>query len=145
MMRRFSFYHKDTGILQSAHLSISDHVACIRNVEANTPPDHEWIEGQYDHLSQRVEPTTKKIIDYKPPQPSADHEWNTDKKRWQLTSAVRDKQRIRADALAQIVTLERRQHRAIREAVLNQPEGIKRLATIEEQIATLRKVLNEQS
>jgi hypothetical protein len=44
------------------------------------------IEGQYDHLSQRVDLATGQVIDYQPPAPAdtalATHRWDADTRRW---------------------------------------------------------------
>ncbi len=83
------------------------------------------------------------VVDYQPPAPSADHEWDADIKRWQLSAAVQERQGRRQSALQSIAALEARQLRSMRE-LLRDPTDIAaraRLDSIEEQIAALREQL----
>jgi hypothetical protein len=141
-MKHITFYHKDTGILHPMSIILSDDVM----VEANTPKDHIPIdhpEGkQLDPLSQRVDVATGKVVDYQPDKPSADHEWNTETRRWQLNQVVQAK--IGADKMARqlIAKLESSQHRLIREITLGMgTDAVTKLKTIDTQIADLRKSL----
>lgn len=44
------------------------------------------MQGQFDHLSQRVDLSTGKVVDWQPPKPDdtplVRHEWDKDTKRW---------------------------------------------------------------
>jgi hypothetical protein len=142
-MKRFHFYHAETGALHHSAIAINvpDLMvdACARK---NCPPGHLPIEGEFDSLSQRVDVETKQVVAYQPPRPSSDHEWNADSKRWQLRADVTERQQRRVEALARISTLEAEQHRAVREILLKvAPDEAKRLSEIEAQIARLRKQL----
>ena len=86
-MRTVSFYHKDTGLFNGAHLTASSSTS----VDINTPDGYAAIDGHYDHLSQRIDVETKTVIDYQPPAPSVDHEWNIATKRWQLSAGAQAK------------------------------------------------------
>lgn len=82
-------------------------------------------------------PSAAVVVAQRPPAPSADHEWNAERQRWQLSAAASKRQ----VALAQIDLLERAQPRALREAVLGLADGRERLQAVETQIAALRSEL----
>lgn len=138
MMRTWSFHHKDTGLFNGSTYSCDNDKTPIA---ANTPPDHIAVAGVYDHLSQRVDLATGKVVDYQPPQPSPDHEWNAETRRWQLTAAAAAKGIAAETARAKIKQLEASQHRAVREALLGDQAALKRLASIDFEIKTLRSQL----
>jgi hypothetical protein len=82
--------------------------------------------------------TAAHIVDYQPPAPSAEHEWNATTKRWQLNAAATAKAQARTAALATIATLDMQSIRATRELALGVPGALERVAAIDAQIATLR-------
>jgi hypothetical protein len=154
-MKTVSFFHKDTGALHSNQLICSDDSV----VAMNTPADHIAIDGHFDHLSKRVDVAnpefvdvyvnrTKtdtpakalryKVVDYVPPSPSDDHEWNSETKRWVIKAEVIAKAQAKAAALAQIAALEAKGVRAGREMQLGVAGAAERLADIDKQIAALR-------
>ena len=133
-MKTVSFHHKETGIFSSAVLTSTDDSA----IAINTPRDHVAIEGAYDPLSKRVDVATGEVVDYQPPLPSADHEWNATTKRWQLTAAVTAKREARRSALASIAALEASGVRAVRELALGQAGALDRLKALDIEIAALR-------
>jgi hypothetical protein len=136
-MKAFGFYHKDTGVLHDTQIMVSDDAM----VALNTPTDHVPIEGQFDSLSQRIDIASGVVIDYQPPRPSPDREWNAESKRWQLNATAQAKVDARTQSLAHIAHLEAAQHRAIREAALGQPDAIARLQAIDAEIVSLRPAL----
>lgn len=136
-MKTYSFHHKDTGLLHGKRV-VTDFVAVA---EINTPADHVVIEGEYDHLSQKVDTATGAVVDYQPPQPTADHEWNADEKRWNLTQDALTRRHLHAMAVDGILTLENKQLRAMREYMLGDTTAVRRLKDIDDQIAALRKDL----
>jgi hypothetical protein len=160
-MRMVSFFNKGTGLFNGSHMICSDDAA----VALNTPPDHIAIDGHHDHLSKCVDVfcgapeivdavnqygiptggklTLHKVIEYQPPAPSADHEWNAETKRWQLSAAVMARQQGRTDALAAIAVLEAQCIRPMRELALGFPGAQERVAAIDSQIAELRKCISE--
>jgi hypothetical protein len=121
-VRRVSYYHKDTGIIDHVVYVFSDDSALALNRPSadHFPLDHPEDGSVYDHLSQRVDVTTKQVVDYQPPQPSQDHEWNATAKRWTLNQTAQAKLDARAQARAQIDTLIQTQHDIVRKAVLEQ-------------------------
>jgi hypothetical protein len=88
--------------------------------------------------------TTAHVIDYQPPAPSADYEWNADTKRWQLNAATTAKAQARTAALATIATLDTQSIRAMREHALGFPGAQERVAAIDARIAELRKSLSTE-
>jgi hypothetical protein len=140
VMRVVSFYHRETGIFNGRHLMVSDPAL----IPLNTPPEHIAIEGDhYDPLTQRVDVATGTVIDHIPPQPSADHEWNSISRRWQLSPAVTAKQKARESALARITELELKALRALREHALGKAGAHQRLSSIDNEISQLRDVLRD--
>jgi hypothetical protein len=83
-MKTISFYHKNTGLLHPMVLTVSTG----QDVSTKTPIDHIPIEGHYDPTCMRVDLQTKTVIDYIPPQPSSDHQWNRNTKRWALDATL---------------------------------------------------------
>lgn len=138
-MRRFHFYHAETGLFADLSVCVGGDPSSDEKVRANTPEGHAALEGEFDHLSQRVDVATGAVVDHQPPAPTTDHEWNATTKRWQLKPAVAATQEARRAALAQIVMLEQSQDAAVRDALLGR--GTDRLKAIDEQITALRSQL----
>jgi hypothetical protein len=132
-VKTWSFYEQATRLFSGLKFSGNQSI-----LSANIPAGHKALEGQYDHLSQRVDIETGQVVDYQPPQPSPDHEWDAATKRWRLKADVAERQRRREAALAQIRTLEAAQARPMREAALGIAGAVERLRAIDEQIAQLR-------
>lgn len=139
-MRIWSFYDPATGVIDGHHFSGS-----ARAVAFNTPPGRVCIEGAFDHLSQRVELTTGFVVDFQPPAPDADHDWDARTRRWILKAAIAARNIRHEQALGRIAILEGSQARALREAALDQPGAKERLANIDREIATLRAMLTERT
>ena len=136
-LRTWSFHHKDTGLFNGANYS-SDHNTDGRtaSVAENTPADHVAVEGVFDYLSQRVDLASGQVVDYQPPAPSVDHEWNASTKRWHLSAAVSARNQARDVALAAIARLEASQPRAMRDFVLRGDNS--RILAIDAAIERLR-------
>lgn len=84
-MIRANLYDQSTGILTGIILHCSD-----GDLMANTPDGYGCVVGDYDALSQKVDSATGLVIDYQPPQPSLNHAWNTDTKRWFYVPTLAD-------------------------------------------------------
>jgi hypothetical protein len=139
MSRAFRFYDEVTGVIHERSIvTDTDAVTAAKFAALNAPRGHVAIEGQYDHLSQRVDIATSTVIDYQPPAPSADHEWNTATKRWVVKAAVTARAQAKAAALAQIAVLEAKGIRAGREAQLGMEGAQERLKALDYEIAGLR-------
>jgi hypothetical protein len=135
-MKTAMYYHRETGLLSALQVMGDDPV-----IAANAPKDHIPINGYYDPLSQRVDVATGTIVDYQPPAPSADHEWDRVAKRWTVKADVTARRHAKTTALAQIDVLDRASIRAGREMLLGVAGAHDRLARIEAQIAQLREAL----
>lgn len=48
------------------------------------------VMGEYDALSQRIDVITGQVVDYQPPQPSSDHAWDAEGKRWRYIKTDAD-------------------------------------------------------
>ena len=133
-MSTYSFYHPETGQIHHQAFGTDD----ARMLKANTPAGYVATPGCLDPLSQRIDVTTGEVVDYQPPSPSADHEWNATTKRWQINAAVTAKAEARRSALASIAALEASQDCAIRELALGQAGALDRLKALDIEIAALR-------
>lgn len=132
-----SIYSTETGLFTGVIIAVHDDL-----LEANTPSGHKTLTGRYDRLSRRVDLTTGEVIEYQPPAPSSDHEWNASTQRWQLSAAAAEKESNRALALNRIDHLENSQARALRELAVGTPaeqvEARARLKAIHDEIVSLR-------
>lgn len=117
MTRTVSFYDIETGRLVGATFTGPDSA-----IEVNTPAGLAAIEGEHDHLSKRVE--AGEVVDWQPPAPDADHEWNPERRRWLKRPEVVAAEQADQSARAQIAAQEVTQGRAIREVVLKLAEAL---------------------
>ncbi len=138
-MSQWSFYDPQTGDISPKRL-MSSNPQVVRD---NTPEGLRAIAGWHDHLSRRVDLETGDVIDWQPPQPDADHEWNPERRRWVKRSDVRARENERARVLAEIAQLEASQTRPLRELLIdpNNVTAHTRLRAIDERIVTLRAQL----
>lgn len=132
-MNTYSFYHRDTGLFNGTVILLSDE----KTLALNTPADHIAIEGAHDGFSKRVEVSTGSVIEYQPPSPGANFEWNAILKRWQLNGATQAQLAAHASAAVQIRALEATQHRAVREVLLGKAGALALLQSIDSQITAL--------
>jgi len=140
IMRVVSFYHKVSGLFHGRHLMSSD----AKSIALNTPQDHIAIDGDhYDRLSQRIDIQTGKVIDLLPEQPSADHEWNATDRRWQIKPEVMAREESRRHAIMRIRQLEMSGVRSLRELALGEAKAADRLRALDNEIAALRKSLDD--
>lgn len=138
-MKTWSFWDSARGEFTGRRFSADDGSA----LAANTPPGCRAIEGVFDRHAHRVDEVTGKVVVWRTPQPSDDHEWDADEKAWRLSRAA-----LRRDALARIHDLEAQQARPFREISIARElgekpsaEALERLLTIERQISELRATL----
>lgn len=129
------FYDPSTGLFTGR---------CYRGprkaLRLNVPDGCECAEGHYDPLSQRVDVDSGAVVDYRPPKPDDDHEWDDERKRWQLRPEVVLLRRNREMAFQRIDELERRQLRPARELAIDPSDeaAARRLREIEKEIQALR-------
>ncbi len=76
-MTEYHIYSMSDGLFTGSSISCSQ-----SHLDANVPDGCSCLPGAIDYLSQRVDLATGLVIDYQPPQPSINHVWNTEKKRW---------------------------------------------------------------
>jgi hypothetical protein len=137
MAKIFSLYEAATGLFTGKRLNCDEDAL----LQMRLPPGTLTCEGDYDHMSQRVDLSTGGIVAYHPLAPTSDHEWNAASKRWQVKQGVRASEGRRAVVFARIHALETSQGRAIREATLGDAAALKRLKEIDAEIAALRAEL----
>jgi hypothetical protein len=141
-MKTFHFFDAASGVFhQSSVMTDLDGSGATAFAALNCPPGHKVHDGGVDPLAQRKDIETGKVIDYVPPSPGADFEWNSISLRWQISAAVQAKADARTAALAGIAALEASQHRAVRELAIGTPGALARLQQIDLLISALRPAL----
>lgn len=133
MSRRWCFFDPATG--QFAGRMYSGPAEAL---ELNTPPGLAPLEGDFDPLSQRVDLDSGEVVDWRPPQPDADHEWDSAARRWVKTAVATARDSRRFMARSKIDRAERRQLRALRELALGDQTARARLQAIEDEIVAAR-------
>ena len=140
----FSFFHRETGLFHGSYFrtNCDDEAGCAAVVKLNTPPDHVAIEGYHDPLSNRVDMTTNTVVDYQPPQPSPEHQWDGTTKRWVLCAAAVERQNATRTAQARLVELDKLERPLLRRLVLDQTDTEARaaLTAIDTEIAELKTI-----
>ncbi len=142
-MKVHSFYDPLTGLFVGRTFAGPE-----GTLERNIPPGHAAIEGIHDHLSKKVDLKTGDVVDHQPPQPTPDHEWHSQSKRWRLSPDADARQLRRASAKGQIDMLERKALRMLRELALD-PAAVdaagvpikERLGQLDKEIAIWRESL----
>ena len=136
MIKTFSLYEAATGLFTGKRLHCDDDGLLAVRLPAGTLA----LEGSFDPRHQRMDLTTGAVVAYRPPAPTADHEWDDVGKRWQVRPARTTEGRS-AVIYARIQALEATQGRAVREATLGDAAAMKRLKEIDAEINELRKEL----
>lgn len=121
-MSRHCFYHKDTGVFHNTVVVTDDE----SQIAVNTPPGHIAIECDCDTLSYKIDVVSREVVDYKPPQPSADHEWNCTTKRWQISEAEKGRRADIRQAQERLDRIESTQHRLMRKLILDSGDSASR-------------------
>ena len=139
-MKVWSFFDPATG-----HFTGQTYAGDDEGLDLNLPSGLDALPGVFDHLAQRIEDGA--VVEYQPPQPSAEHEWNPATRRWQLTAAAQASADQDAAARAAIQAAEAGSDRAIREALLlllpqDAPER-QRLQAVDDAIAAQRPKLKK--
>lgn len=132
----WSFYDPETGLFSGrAYLGTEE------GLKLNTPRGMAVKAGRFHQLSQRVDLETGEVVEYRPPAPDDDHEWNADRRRWTLKPEALERRQQRRQSEARIKVLEQQQARPSRELALDSTnaEARRRLEAIEAEIAQLRK------
>lgn len=140
-MKRWSFYSQITGELTGRTFAASNPAA----LERNTPAHCGAVEGEHDHLSRRVDLASGQVVDFQPPSPGPDHEWNEGSRRWVKRADVLARESENVQIMHEIEQLERAADRPLREIALdgNNATALTRLRAIDERIALLRAKLTQ--
>lgn len=136
-MKNYSFYDATGALARHIWSGLETQLA------GNTPDGFTPIEGHFDYLSQRIDLTTGEVVDYQPPQPSDDHEWNAETKRWLHKPEVIERNQRIANARAQLQALDASETRAVSDVLVDPADtaAIDRLKAIRAQKSTLREQL----
>lgn len=130
-MKRYSFYHKDTGVFATHWYS-----ATVPELEANTPADHVAIEGKFHPLSHKFDLTKKEVT--QADSPGADHVWDEEAGKWapgaELLGAMRGESAYRS----RLADLHEEERRATRAAVLGDAAARERLQEIHTELEGMR-------
>jgi hypothetical protein len=79
------------------------------------------------------------VVDHQPPQPSDDHEWNAETRRWDVKEDVQTRAAAAAQASVEIARLEHEEQPGIlRDVALGKPGAVDRLRALDERIAALQ-------
>lgn len=139
-MTTYHEFNSETGIFTGRSFTTN-----TQNAEefslANAEQGCSVIAGHFDSMCQRVDVATGDVVDWQPPQPSSEHEWDTVTRRWRLTEQAKTRVERIEQARTRILNLESGQHRAIRETMLGYDGAKNRLQAIDDEIAQLRKQL----
>lgn len=138
-MKTISLYDPKTGFLTGE----IKRGPALDHLLQHVPVGLAAVEGAVDHLSYRIDPETSSAVDWQPPQPDADHEWNEQHRRWLKKPEVAAREARRAEALNSTREIERdRAARRMRELLIQMTDDPE-LKEIEAQIADLRPDLRE--
>jgi hypothetical protein len=138
----FHYFHADTGIFHGNIVSTDCDEGADGFAQANAPAGHKPIAGHFDHLSQRIDIATGEAVDFQPPRPSPDHQWDADARRWRLSAHAQESHRAREAATARIAQLHSAQHDLVRKLHLAPDEETRaQLRAIDAQIEQARTVL----
>lgn len=135
-MKRWHFYRLADGIFTRATIAATH----AELVAENTPEGCGAIAGDIDPDSMRVDLETGQVVDWQPPAPSDEHQWDADARRWDLPPEAAKREAERIDAQRRIEALELQQLRPLRELLIDPDSQAARakLIEIEDEVATLR-------
>lgn len=142
MSTHVHIYNAKSGLFTGAsfHTNQTDPKAIAVFIAEVTPPGHAAYRGYVvDALSQKVDLPTGRLVEYQPPQPSPNHEWNPTIRRWQRAKSTK-----RSTSLSRIAELEANQHRAVRETVIRACQAVDALReALAPQSTEVHKVVNQ--
>jgi len=136
-MRRFCYYHKETGLLSERTLVVNSPTA-ERDAAANAPPDHAPLEGDFHHQRHRVDIATGAVIDYQPPAPSEHHEWHESSRQCLLKPEAAEMRAAHFRAMGELQQLDAKALRAMTDHIMGDKAAAARLSQIETQKNELR-------
>jgi hypothetical protein len=89
--------------------------------------------------------TTGKVVDYQPPQPSDDHEWNHVIKRWQLNHAALERVHMFYEKRLRLSALSEQLPELIAAVVLEKKDAKEKLQNASNEIELLRRDLESDT
>jgi hypothetical protein len=142
-MSAVDFFDAGTGLWTGVRFSGSE-----ADIALNAPAGSVPVAAVEFPWAMRLDADTGTLVDYKPPAPSPDHDWNAQERRWVVRPAVLQQQSAKRAALEEITRLELSQLRLQREERIGRGgltplEIKKRLEDIDDQIIALRAIVNQ--
>lgn len=92
---------------------------------------------------ERVVATAAHVVDYQPPAPSTDHEWNPATRRWQLTAVATAAAADRARLTAELAALEKKTPALLRAVALKRDGALEALTAQDSAIKSLEAQLDQ--
>lgn len=143
MFRTWHVYDLSTGLFTGASIGADGEFsdAVPDWIVEQLPDGHHAITGVERSDAQKVDLATGQIIDHVPDQPSADHEWCEQTRKWVLKPETAKATANNRLALESIATLEAKQPRVLRELALGDSGALAKLKALDDEIAEHRKRL----
>ena len=146
-MPTYTFYRTDTGALLQATFS-----GTPAALASNTPPGCAAIEGAFDAQARRV--VDGAVQTWQPPKPETtrawDWAWDDKAGCWDRVPSLPRRKRLATDTVHErIAEIEEAQARPLREWLLAEADGsdkteaVQRVGDLDEQVKTLRGLLND--
>lgn len=137
MNKNFTLYDRKTGMLVPSRF--------FGDPALHETQQHGSIDGHLDALSQRVDVSGERpiVVQYQPPQPSDDHEWNPTTKRWQLNAAAQSRLDAVTTAKTRLAALMEPERHLMRQLILDPANAAARqsLQAIDAEINQLQGLL----
>lgn len=136
-------YDRQTGAFvgRSFHLNETDPKTIAAFITANVPEGHGAYQGPVTDWEAQCVDASGALADFQPIQPSPDHEWID--RRWRLNPVAAAALAAHQSALSQILALEAKQPRMIREVALGDEGALARIQELDRQISVLRQQLQK--
>jgi hypothetical protein len=84
-MNVWSIYNLDTGLFTGTSITCSSSF-----LSDNIPENCGCVVGEFDVMAQCVDTESGQVVNYQPPQPSTNHAWNTESRRWLYVPTLAD-------------------------------------------------------
>lgn len=134
MKKNFTLYDRATGMFTGSHY--------FGNPSLHETQDLASLDGHHDHLSSKVDVSNGNVVDYQPPQPDTNHEWDGKTRRWLLNAATTARIAAVQAAQARIAELATPERHLVRRLTLNPSDADARqaLVAMDEELARLSKL-----
>lgn len=134
MRQHYSFYDLATGLFTGSGFTGSE-----ESLMLNLKEGVGAMPGEFDQFSQAVEPMTGRIVNYQPPSPGEDYEWNETTKRWVLGRTAQLAFDNDVAARARLADIDSASIRALREAAIgDKAAAVAMLTDLEAEAVELR-------